>query len=157
MGSHRINCDTNVYKIISFPLLYRWGIQKRENYDWKNFMTARILRTVPGPCQKLRGKTIELSSFWPREICATVLGMNKFFLCFMCPIYRLFRSHGGWLRRISSDQVLAFWFFKNLATFYVSRVTNTKNCTSLTHRIWQIRPLCPQSKWNMGEILAFLA
>ena len=27
----------------------------------------------------------------------------------------------------------------------------------LTHRIWQIRPLCPRSKWNMGEILAFLA
>ena len=27
----------------------------------------------------------------------------------------------------------------------------------LTHRIWQIRPLCPRSKWNMDEILAFLA
>jgi len=27
----------------------------------------------------------------------------------------------------------------------------------LTHRIWQMRPLCPRSKRNMGEILAFLA
>ena len=29
--------------------------------------------------------------------------------------------------------------------------------TFKTHRIWQIRPLCPRSKWNMGEILAFLS
>ena len=28
---------------------------------------------------------------------------------------------------------------------------------SLTHRIWQIQLWCPRSKWNMGEILAFLA
>ena len=28
---------------------------------------------------------------------------------------------------------------------------------SLTHRIWQIRPLFPRSKWNIGEISAFLA
>ena len=84
-------------------------------------MTARLFRTVPGPCQKLRGKTIELSSFWLREISAAVLGMNNFFLGFMCPTYRLFRSHGGWLRWIiSSDQVLVFWFFKNLVTFYKS-------------------------------------
>ena len=27
----------------------------------------------------------------------------------------------------------------------------------LTHRIRQIRPLSPKSKWSMGEILAFLA
>ena len=35
-----------------------------------------------------------------------------------------------------------------------------RNCSKImwpvTHRIWQIRPLCPRSKWNMGEILAFL-
>ena len=28
---------------------------------------------------------------------------------------------------------------------------------SLTHSIWQIQLWCPGSKWNMGEILAFLA
>ena len=28
---------------------------------------------------------------------------------------------------------------------------------TLTHRIWQIQTLSPRSKWNMGEILAFLA
>ena len=28
---------------------------------------------------------------------------------------------------------------------------------TLAHSIRQIRPLCPRSKWNMGEILAFLA
>ena len=27
----------------------------------------------------------------------------------------------------------------------------------LTHSIWQIHIWCPRSKWNMGEILAFLA
>ena len=27
----------------------------------------------------------------------------------------------------------------------------------LTHRMWQIQLWCPRSKWNMGEILAFLA
>ena len=28
---------------------------------------------------------------------------------------------------------------------------------ALTHSIWQIQLWCPRSKWNMGEILAFLA
>ena len=34
---------------------------------------------------------------------------------------------------------------------------NTLIWISLTHSVWQIRPLFTWSKWNMGEILAFLA
>ena len=38
------------------------------------------------------------------------------------------------------------WFFKLGRTYYI-----------LTHSIWQSQPLFRRSKWNMGEILAFLA
>ena len=34
---------------------------------------------------------------------------------------------------------------------------NESNMKILTHSIRQIQLWCPRSKWNMGEILAFLA
>ena len=44
-----------------------------------------------------------------------------------------------------------------MRTLYLEARAEVMFQAILTHRIWQIRPLCPQSKWNMGEILAFLA
>ena len=41
---------------------------------------------VPGPCQKLQGKIIEMSSFWPREICGAVLG-SVYVLCVLFTDY----------------------------------------------------------------------
>ena len=46
-------------------------------------------------------------------------------------------------------------FFNNRGHFCVCSIFSKK--TTLTHSIWQIQLWCPRSKWNMGEILAFLA
>ena len=38
----------------------------------------------------------------------------------------------------------------------VQSYNSTTEIMTLTHSIWQIQLWCPQSKWNMGEILTFL-
>ena len=42
----------------------------------------------------------------------------------------------------------------NIFTYMMITLISKKK---LTHSIWQIQLCCPRSKWNMGEILAFLA
>ena len=50
------------------------------------------------------------------------------------------------------------YLFDWLKNFNVTKIIiSTNQSLLLTHCIWQIQLWCPRSKWNMGEILAFLA
>ena len=65
------------------------------------------------------------------------------FLFFKLVLYIAFSRWRVWCEKLSH-----YWQFSDWKSY---------SCVnSQTHSIWQLWPLFPQSKWNMGEILAFL-
>ena len=65
----------------------------------------------------------------------------------------------SWIEKYSTEYLL----YSGIALFFMKKREQTqKMCllyftVTLNHRIWQILLLFSRSKWNMGEILAFLA
>ena len=88
-----------------------------------------------------------------KQSCITHGGMNPVLQTWtygiLLKIEFSFRPLESSLLAIASKSVLIIKVDSN----YFNKV---RSYNFVTHRIWQIRPLCPWSKWNMGEILEFL-
>ena len=60
-------------------------------------------------------------------------------------------------KMLSHQRLCVFYVFLIVWVYQIKIYSCMPELINLTHRIWQIWPMCPRSNWNMGEILAFLA
>ena len=148
----------------------RWPTLRNSFYN-KLYFTCKLLLTTPLMFRYSEKATnfeknlpVEIWRYWvasnfKRKIFSNFVAFSEYpnFTCKLLlttPLVHLFvmRSHCP----LQSKKSQSLWFWH--VTFSVMVLSGTESwCDKLTQRIWQIRPLCPWSKWNMGDILAFLA
>ena len=126
-------------------------------------LVMKIYTTRPENTRPLREWTFQICGFElvPKHfemLCISRI-LRKFYVDFtrICPIFLFFPTLCNTFSQFSVTKNRVAW---GLAVFFFhpSRFINAKKgFECLTHNMAMIQPLFTSSKWNMGEILPFLA